>query len=136
MRRLSAVGVGAVGVVLTAALMPFDVASASEVGWRQFEFDPAHSGHNWAESLLSPSNVDNLTLAYATHGLKGAAVTQPVVLGNVAYMGTGYLVVAFDVSHHGTGRPARLLRLPGAALDPPADVQPHRAHVLAGAGPS
>src|SRR5439155_7025801 len=33
------------------------------------------------------------------------------------------------------GDGARLLRLPGAALDPPADLEPDRIDVLTGAGP-
>ena len=67
------------GWLLVAGLSAFSSATAENVlkvlqpeslagegrssNWRQAAFDPAHTAFNRVETILSPSNVKNLTLA-------------------------------------------------------------------------
>src|SRR5262249_31179267 len=69
------------GWLFVAGLSPFPSATAENVhkvlglespsgegrsaNWRQAAFDPAHTAFNRVETILSPANVGNLTLAWA-----------------------------------------------------------------------
>ncbi len=58
--------------------------------WPQLGFDPSHSGHNPAESLLDASTVGDLVPAWHTSIKLGfaAAFTSPAVVKGVVYVGS------------------------------------------------
>src|SRR5262249_48076537 len=68
------------------------------LNWPQFHFDPNHSGCNSYESILSPSTVGNLTLAweYLTIGqIEGSAA----VANGMVYIGSeDYNLYALNAS--------------------------------------
>jgi len=65
--------------------------------WRQAAFDPAHTAFNRVETILSPSNVKNLTQVWASPVGTGFLSSSPVVWEGKVYLvsGDGYMY-AFD----------------------------------------
>src|SRR6476659_2969460 len=57
--------------------------------WRQAAFDPAHTAFNRVETILSPSNVGNLTQAWAAPVGTGTLYASPVVSDSKVFIGSG-----------------------------------------------
>src|SRR5262245_7280063 len=55
--------------------------------WRQAAFDPAHTAFNRVETILSPSNVGNLTQAWAAPVGTFTVYASPVVSGGKVFIG-------------------------------------------------
>jgi outer membrane protein assembly factor BamB len=62
------------------------VAFLARTDWPQFHRDPARSGENPYENVLSPSNVADLGVKWA-YQANGAIDGDPVVVGGVVYFG-------------------------------------------------
>jgi outer membrane protein assembly factor BamB len=94
------------GWLLVAGLGAFSSATAENVlkvrrlespagegrsaNWRQAAFDPAHTAFNRVETILSPSNVKNLTQAWASPiGTGGFLYASPVVSEGKVFIGGG-----------------------------------------------
>jgi outer membrane protein assembly factor BamB len=91
------------GWLLVAGLSTFSSATAENVlkvlrlespagegrsaNWRQAAFDPAHTGFNRVETILSPSNVKNLTQAWAAPVGTQTLFASPVVSGGKVFIG-------------------------------------------------
>jgi eukaryotic-like serine/threonine-protein kinase len=56
------------------------------INWPLVRFDPAHTGCNPYESILSPSNVANLTVKWA-HDFVRSVNSNPVVANGMVYVG-------------------------------------------------
>lgn len=71
------------GTIVTPTPTP---TPSSTINWPQYHYDTAHTGFNPYETILSPSNVGNLTLAWS-YGAGGDVTASPTVVNNVAYIG-------------------------------------------------
>jgi polyvinyl alcohol dehydrogenase (cytochrome) len=60
-------------------------APAPEADWPQSAHDPAHSGYNPAETILSPANVAGLRLAW-TGTIGDNDYSPPAIAGGVVYV--------------------------------------------------
>lgn len=58
------------------------------VNWPQYLYDPAHTGCNPYESILSPSTVANLTMKWQYGTQENHVITSPVLANGVVYFGT------------------------------------------------
>jgi outer membrane protein assembly factor BamB len=65
--------------------------------WAQFRRDPAHSGTNPYENVLSPKNVAGLTVRWSKYGF-GGRDSSPAVVGGVVYINAGEYVDALKAS--------------------------------------
>jgi hypothetical protein len=85
-------------VVSLAALASLALASAG-CDWTQLGYDSGHSGFNWTENTISPTNVGELKLAWTTGSDTGSIHSSPVVAGGEVFLGgdNGRLM-AFPVS--------------------------------------
>lgn len=68
--------------------------------WMQFGYDPAHSSHNTAETILTAGNVGSIVALYS-HALPDLIDGAPVYLSNVQ-TGNGVKNLLFAVSRSGT----------------------------------
>ena len=59
-------------------------ARTLSVNWPQFAFDTAHTACNPYETVLSPANVGNLTLAWNYPATSGSS---PVIANGAVYIG-------------------------------------------------
>jgi outer membrane protein assembly factor BamB len=91
------------GLLFVAGLGAFSSATAENVlkvlrleslagegrsaNWRQAAFDPAHTAFNRVETILSPSNVKNLTQAWAAPVGTFTLYASPVVSGGKVFIG-------------------------------------------------
>jgi outer membrane protein assembly factor BamB len=62
-------------------------AEGRSSNWRQAAFDPAHTAFNRFETILSPSNVKNLTLAWAAPAGDLTLYASPVVSRGKVFIG-------------------------------------------------
>jgi len=81
MRRTSLVACSSLILVVVTASAAFGAS------WTQYQFDGSHTG-NPPETILSPSNVDNLRYDFgAVVGGAPTGVSQPIVVHDIGYVG-------------------------------------------------
>jgi glucose dehydrogenase len=67
--------------------------------WHQAAFDSAHTAHNRLETVLTPSNVGQLTQVWASQVGTGALYASPVVARGKVFIGSGDgRMYAFDAA--------------------------------------
>jgi outer membrane protein assembly factor BamB len=86
MRMRSAVGIGAVALGLLMGLLPAPAtATTVETDWPTARFVPQGTGYNPHETVLSPSTVGDLELAWSFQ-TEGPVNTTPIVVDGVVYV--------------------------------------------------
>ncbi len=65
-------------------------SSGSLVDWPQFHFDSGLTGYNPYETILSPSNVGNVTLKWSYAPAEGRVEGQPAVVNDVMYFASSF----------------------------------------------
>jgi eukaryotic-like serine/threonine-protein kinase len=82
-----------------AKLAPANANRRSLAPWRQAGFDAAHTAYNRFEQFLSPSNVGDLTEAWASPVGVGTLYASPIVVAGRVYIGSGDgRMYAFDAA--------------------------------------
>jgi hypothetical protein len=66
------------------------VFTVTTVEWPTFRFEPAHSGFNPFEQILTPGNVPQLSLSWIANGFGPGLVfhSSPAVVGGLVYIGS------------------------------------------------
>jgi len=71
--------------------------SQVQTNWPEFGFDPQNSRYNPNETILTPSNVSGLTLAWI-HQKQKSITASPVVVNGVLYEGSQSGLYAFNAT--------------------------------------
>src|SRR5436309_1151578 len=86
--RSAALVIAALAAALPAFATPAGAGDRTTVDWPQFRFDNNHTGFNPLETILSRSNVRNLTLDWQAQLGQLVDFSSPAVVGDSVYIGS------------------------------------------------